>query len=405
MIHDTTLHPKGELSPLLAKAKHLAPMLASKAEENEAAGKLSDETVAALREGGFFGLMVPDALGGVDSNPVQVLSVVETLCNIDAATGWVTMAANVATASAAAFLSDDAVEKVFSTPGQMVAGAGAPRGRAEVDGDGYRVNGVWTYGSGCLHCDWIHAGAMVYENGAPRMLPGTNVPEVRIFILPVAEVEMLGNWDVIGLRATGSVDYAIRDVFVPEEMTHFPTEYVGKRGGDSYRIGVVGFSSLGHTGFALGHGRRVLDELAALVKTPDGRPGPLAEKANSDAFRQDFAVAEGKLRAARAFAYDVWGDILETTRKGEALSLRQFTLARLVLNHATTAMMENSVFAHRVAGGISLHAGTMQRALRDTFAATQHVMVADNALRDCGRDFLGFAENKRWTPRGLVDVV
>lgn len=403
MIHDRDLHGTRGESPLLAEARRLAPALAAKADENEAAGKVSDESIALMRESGFFSLMVPKSAGGMDSNPLQVLSIVETMCNIDAATGWVMMAANVATTSAAAFLPDEGYTAVFDGSNPVIAGAGAPTGKAEVEGDGYRLTGRWSYGSGCLNSNYIHAGAIVYENGAPRLIPGTNTPEARIFIFPTKDAEMLGNWDTLGLRATGSVDYSVTDLFVPGVFTHSPSDVVGQRGGDSYRLGVVGFSAIGHTGFALGHGRRILDELAALVHSPNGRP-TLSELGSSDAFRQDYAIAEGKLRAARAFCYDVWGDILDTTSRSEPVERKQFTLARLALSHATTAMMEISVFAHRVSGGVSLRRSVLQRTLRDALSATQHLVVSDKSLRDCGRDLLGLAENMKWTPRGLVDA-
>lgn len=404
MIHNKSLHSHGGESPLLAEAKRLAPLWASKAEENEAAGRLNDESVAAMRDAGFFSLMVPKSMGGMDSSPLQVLSVVETVCNIDITTGWVMMAANVATASAAAFLSDAGYQAVFGNSRPIIAGAGAPTGKAEIVEGGYRLTGKWTYGSGCLHCDYYHAGAMVYENGSPRLIPGTNTPETRVFLIPSNQVEALGNWDVLGLRATGSIDYSVSDVFVPADFTHSASEVVGKRGGDSYRIGVVGFSAIGHTGVALGHGRRVLDELLALVQSPSSGP-TLSSLAGSDSFREDFAVAEGKLRAARALAYDVWGDIQDTVSNGEPVALRQFTWARLAVSHATTAMMENSLFAHRVSGGIGLRAGTLQRSLRDCLSATQHLVVSSTTLRDCGRDFLGLAESMKWTPRGLADAI
>lgn len=399
MIHNTDLLSNRAEWPLLVEAKRLAPFLASKAEANEAAGQVSQESISAMRDAGFFSLMVPSEVGGMDSNPVEVLSIVEAMCNIDAATGWVMMAANVATASAAGFLPDEGFQALFGNGRPVVAGAGAPTGKAVVEGDGYRLSGRWSYGSGCLNSDFIHAGAIVYEDGAPRMLPGTNTPEARIFIFPTKDAEMLGNWDVLGLRATGSVDYAVTDLFVPGEFTHLPSEIVGKRGGEGFRIGVVGLSALGHTGFALGHGRHVLDELAKLAQSSGGR-----DLAGSDAFKQEFAAAEGKLRAARAFCYEVWNDVLETISQGEAVALRQFTLIRLALSHATTVMMENSIFAHRVSGGAGLRAGWLQRAFRDSLSATQHLVVSDKALRDCGHDLLGFATDMKWTPRGLVNV-
>lgn len=405
MIHNVVLHSQATESPLLAEAKRLAPLLASKAESNEAAGRLSDEAVEAMREAGFFSLMVPNSMGGMESTPLQALSVVEAICNIDIATGWVMMAANVATASAAAFLSDAGYEAVFGDNARpIIAGAGAPTGKAEIVEGGYRLTGKWTYGSGCLHADYYHAGAMIYENGSPRLIPGTKAPESRVFLIPRDQVQPMGNWDVLGLRATGSVDYVISDVFVPEDLTHSASEVVGKRGGDSYRIGVVGLSALGHTGVALGHGRRVLDELAALVHSPSSGP-TLSSLAGSESFWEDYALAEGKLRAGRALAYDVWADIQDTVLKGEPVPVRQFTWARLAVSHATTALMENALFAHRVSGGIGLRAGTLQRAFRDSLSATQHLVVSTSSVRDCGRELLGLAANKKWTPRGLVDVI
>ncbi|WP_223168082.1 hypothetical protein [Nonomuraea sp. SYSU D8015] len=55
-----------------------------------------------------------------------------------------------------------------------------------------------------LHAQYVHSLAVVEDTGEPRM-----------FITPVEDVKMLGNWEVLGLRATGSIDYAIEDVFVP----------------------------------------------------------------------------------------------------------------------------------------------------------------------------------------------
>lgn len=404
MIHDKAIHNSLLEFPLLSEAKRLAPLIASHGAGNDAAGRINDESISALHEAGLFGMMVPSSVGGAEGNPVQVLSVVEELCKADIATGWVVMAANVATAAAAGFLSDAGFRDIFEGARPIIAGAGAPTGKAEVVEGGYRLTGRWTYGSGCLHCDYYHAGAIVTEGGKPRIRPETGAPEVRTFLIPASEVEANGNWDVLGLRATGSIDYSTTDVFVPEDHTHSPTEIVGKRGSDSYRIGIVGFSALGHTGVALGHGRRVLDELLALVNAPEGRPSALANLGGSDSFKEDFASAEAKLRAARSLAYEVWADITETVSLGEPVPVRQFTWARLALSHATTAMMENAVFAHRASGGIGLRKGTLERALRDTFSATQHLVVSSNSLRDAGTDLLGLAEGKQWTPRGLVDI-
>jgi alkylation response protein AidB-like acyl-CoA dehydrogenase len=314
------------------------------------------------------------------------------------------MACNVGTGSAAGYLPPAGAEAVFGrTHIPVISGEGGPRGRADVEGKGYRLTGRWSYGSGVLHAEYLHTGAMVYENGAPRLLPGTKTPEARTFIVPIEHAELLGNWDVLGLVATASVDYALTGVYVPEEFTHSPNAVVPQQGGNLFKIGIVGMSPLGHAGVALGLGRRVLDELRALANAPSGRPSALAARGGGESFHEQFAAAEAKLRAGRAFCYEVWRDVEETLDHGDAVDQRQFTLMRLSLNHVTTAVAEICTFAHKTGGGVALRNGVMQRCFRDMFAATQHRIVSDFMLRECGRELLGVADGKMWTSRGLAD--
>lgn len=390
-------------TPLVAKARVLAPLFREQAAANEAAGRLTDTTIAALRSGDFFGLLVPKCFGGSEVGPVEALEIYEIISEADSSTGWVLMAANVGTGSAAGYLPPKGARAVFGKHIPIIAGEGGPRGRAEVDGKGYRITGRWSYGSGVLHTEYLHTGGMVWENGQPRMLPGTRIPEARTFIVPTKHAEMLGNWDVLGLTATASVDYALHDVYVPEEFTHSPNALVAQQGGNLYKIGIVGMSPLGHAGVALGLGRRVLDELRALANAPSGRPSALAEKGGGESFQEQFAAAEAKLRAGRAFCYEVWADVEATLDRGDDCSPRQFTLMRLSLNHVTTAVAEICTFAHKTGGGVALRSGVLQRCFRDMFAATQHRIVSGFMLRECGRELLGVADGKMWTSRGLAD--
>jgi alkylation response protein AidB-like acyl-CoA dehydrogenase len=393
-------------SPLVAKARALAPVFRAQAAANEAAGRLTDETIAALRTGDFFGLMVPRCFGGIEAPLPEILEIYETISEADSSTGWVLMAGNVCIGSAAGYLPPKGAQAVFGNRKTIpiIAGEGGPRGRAEVDGKGFRLTGRWSYGSGVVHTEWLHTGAMIYENGKPRLLPGTNIHEMRTFIVPTKDCEFLGNWDSLGLRATASIDYAIKDLYVPEEFTHSPNALVAVQGGNLFKIGIVGMSPIGHTGVALGIGRRVLDELRDLANAPSGRPSAaFSERGGSESFQVQYGAAEAKLRAGRALCYEVWSDIQATLDRGEDISQRQFTLMRLSLNHATTAVAEVCAFTHKAASGVSLRNGVLQRCFRDMNTATQHRIVSDYMLRECGRELLGLGAGKMWTSRGLAD--
>jgi alkylation response protein AidB-like acyl-CoA dehydrogenase len=388
---------------LVEKAGDLHSVVSEEAARGEAKGRLTDETVAALRDNGFFGMWIPRCFGGSETGPVEFLSVIEQISYSDGSTGWVLMAAQVAMGTAAAYLESGAANALFGKRMPVIAGQGAPNGRAEVDGKGYRLSGKWSYGSGLLHSEYIHTGALVYENGAPRMLPGGKFQDIRIFIVPIERAKLTGNWDVLGLRATGSVDYTIDDVYVPEEMTHLQSANIAVQGGGLYRLRIFGLSTIGHTGFALGIGRRILDELAALARQENGRPQILPQRGGGESFHEQFGLAEAKVRASRAFAYEAWREIEAALDRGDEPNTRQITLARLALNYATSAIAEVCAFAYHYGGGVALRDGILQRCFRDMHAGIQHATTSTGILRECARELLDIAPGKIWAPRMLVD--
>jgi hypothetical protein len=221
-------------------------------------------------------------------------------------------------------------------------------------------------------------------------------PEIVLVHHPKHEIEVKGNWDVLGLRGTGSFDYATREgeLFVPEDMC-WMLEARPFRGGIQYTAGIVALATWGHTGWALGVGRRTLDELKALSL---GRTDIFGRLADSASFRQAYAGAEAKFRAARAFAYEVWEDICASFARGEEASVAQIALARMAMRHLHDVVSEVATFAHRTARGASLRASLLQRCYRDIHSGTQHLFLADEIVQECGRVLLGgTGPEARWT--------
>jgi alkylation response protein AidB-like acyl-CoA dehydrogenase len=386
---------------MIERARSLAPLFRANGEANEQLRMLTDETVAALIEARLFGFWTPKSLGGSELLPLDSIEVIETVSNADASTGWVMFAAALAVATGGAYLHESAVKQIFA--GQrlpVIAGQGIPNGKAVPVEGGFDLSGAWSYGSGVKHSNWLHTGAVVYENGVPK-LDGHGNPEIRICVLPIEKAVLGDNWDVLGLRATGSIDYSMNDVFVPVEFTHLAHAAQPLRGGPLFYLGIIGLATLGHSAFALGLGRRILDELAVIVQTKTGVTGTPRE---SESFLESFANAEARLRAARAFVVEAWTGVEEMLERGERPSTRQFTLIRLALNHATWSVGDIANFAYRAAGGVALRAGALQRCFRDMYAATQHVTSSAPILRDCGRELAGLAKGKSWGFIGLVDA-
>jgi alkylation response protein AidB-like acyl-CoA dehydrogenase len=373
------------------RAQRVAKIADQHAEYGDKNGRLAEPVVEALHREGLLGMWVPKALNGAELDPVSSLEVIENLSYGDPSAGWVLMAAALAIGTGAAYLGDDAVKQLFSGARlPVIAGQGTRPGTAVPEKGGLRLSGSWSFASGIKHGTHIHTLGVIQGTGEPR-----------IFVLPVEQATLIDNWDVMGLRATGSIDYKIEGVLVPEAYTHFAITETPKRGGALYKLGIIGFAAMCHSGWALGIGRRLLDEMAAYVR---GRGGRAGTQSTSESFLEQYAQAEGTYRAARAFVYETWNDVRGTIDRGDAPSVRQHTLIRLGIAHVTWAAHEVATFVYRAAGTTGLRAGTIQRLFRDMHAGTQHVVASPPVFRALGRELAGLAEGQKWRFLELVDA-
>ncbi|HEY1309058.1 MAG TPA: acyl-CoA dehydrogenase family protein [Vicinamibacterales bacterium] len=375
---------------LVERAKAVARIADEHAAFGDKEGRLAEPVVEALHREGIFGMWVPAPVhGGAELDPVSSIGVIENLAYGDPSTGWVLMAAALAIGTGAAYLDDAAVSELFGKPRlPVIAGQGTRPGKAVPTKGGFQLSGSWSFASGIKHGTHIHTLGVIEGTGEPR-----------IFVLPVEKATLIDNWDVLGLRGTGSIDYRIDDVFVPEGYTHFALTETPKRGGSLYSIGVIGFAIMCHSGWACGIGRRALDEIAAGAKSKIGRSGTLAQ---SESFHQNFARIEGTYRAARALVYEAWNDAKSSLDRGDRLSVRQHTLIRLAMAHVTWSAHEAALFAYKSAGTIALRSGTLQRLFRDMHAGTQHVVASPPVFQALGRELAGLADGHRWQFLDLV---
>lgn len=372
-----------------SRARRVAAVADEHADASDKQGQLAAPVVEALHREGLFGMWVPTSVrGGAELDPVPSLEVIEHLAYGDPSTGWVLMASALANGTGAAYLGDAAVQELFGASMPVIAGQGTRPGKAVPQGGGYALTGSWSFASGIKHATHIHTLGIIETTGEPR-----------IFVLPVGQATLIDNWDVLGLRATGSIDYTTENVLVPEAFTHFAVTESPRRGGALYTIGIAGFALICHSGWAAGIGRRLLDELTKKVRGGIGRSGTLA---TSETFHEQYARAEGKYRAARAYVYETWADVQHSLHQGQALSVRQHTLMRNALAHITWTCHEVAQFVYTAAGTLSLRAGTIQRLFRDMHAGTQHITSAPPIIRNTGRELGGLAEGKKWVFLELV---
>jgi len=381
---DLSVEPAGPLE----RAREIAPLLEAQSAANEDGVTLAGPVVAALHEQGLFHLLVPAAFGGSEVPVRTVFEVFEEVSRADGATGWSLMAGAIYLAAAAGFLPDEGARAIFADPRVVAAGQAAPIGTATVaDGRGWTVEGRFGFASGGLHASWFYGGFREHAaSGEPLML-ADGVPSVVLGVFPASAVELLGNWDVIGLIGTGSVDYRIPAQTLDPAFAFPLFEPELRRGHPRLRMGLAGLTCIGHTAFAIGVARRALDELVA-VATSKRRIGR-ATLIDDPVFQYRYAQAEAQLAAARALALSTLDD-LESAAVAGGVTTATRTMARLAATYAAETALDVAGAAFRFSGSVGLRNGSaIQRCYRDLSAGEQHVFTDFNSYRDAGRLLLG----------------
>ena len=369
-------------------ARELAPFLEAHADANEDGVTLAAPIVAALHDRGLFHVLVPEAFGGAEV-PVRVAyEVFEEVARADGASGWSLMAGAIYLAVAAGYLPDEGAAAVFADPRAVAAGQVAPLGTATIDaGRGWAVEGQFGFASGGLHASWFYGGFREHDTSGEPVMRADGLPRVVVGLFPKSAVELLGNWDVLGLVGTGSVDYRIRARHLDPDFCFPLFEPDLRRGHPRLGMGLPGLTCIGHAAFATGVARRALDELVTLAasKRRIGR----ATLIDDAVFQYRYARAETQLAAARALALSALEELEEAAMSG-TISTRARTMARLAATHAAGTALEVAADAFRFSGSTGLRNGSaLQRCYRDLSAGEQHVFTDHNSYRDAGRLLLG----------------
>src|SRR6202040_2318296 len=217
MAEETRLPVDIDAQPLVQAAAALQPVLRNYREEIEREQRLPKALVEQLRAAGFYRMVIPRDLGGLEVDPLTYLRAVELLAQGAGSVGW-----NLGNGGVGQLvtlgLPDEGVEESYGKRADtVIAGTAVPGGgQATPVADGYRVSGRWQFGSGCQEASWMLGSFQIIENGEPRRSP-EGKPLFWRGIFSRAEAEVVpGSWDVAGPRGTGSFDWTVEEVFLPE---------------------------------------------------------------------------------------------------------------------------------------------------------------------------------------------
>lgn len=340
---------------------------------------ISPDIIQGFKSAGVYRALVARRFGGDEISPAAFCRLIERIAQADGSAGWVA-SFGIGGIYLAALPVATLAQLYANGPDVVFAGGIFPPQPAETVAGGFKVNGRWSWSSGCMGAEVIGAGIL------PRNADGAGLP--RMAVMPRERVEIVPNWDVMGLLGTGSHDIVVKDVVVPEEWTFV-------RGGASvldtplYRYPTLSFAAQVLTVVGLGIARAAIDEvlgMAAGRASVTGAPN-LGERVYA---QLEMARLEAELRSARAWFYEAIDDAWRVLEAGGKPSDHQVSMLRLSTTHAARVSADVARRAQMVAGGTGVYESSPLAAqVRDAQMVTQHAFMGDITYQNAGAMLFG----------------
>lgn len=384
------------LDQVVDRARGMRELVRAEAAESERLRTMSPRVVDGMWASGLMSALNPRAAGGVEPSFREMIDTWIEMAWQDGSFGWIGIANLPSTFAAATYLPDEGFAEVFTRNDNHITIGGQyfPNGQGTAVDGGYRLTGAWNFGSGTGHAAYIGAGFFPMDDGEMRWV-SEGIPDMRVAFVPRAEVTFTDGWHVQGLKGTGSYDYNVADVFVPDYRTIplFTREPVRGSSAAS-RMGLMPVTAAGHASFALGVAKSMLDDVEELAATKV-RMGDMATLASRQTFQKGLAHHVAAWRAARLLVLDAFGAAESAVDSGDELAPRLRADMRLAAVYATDTSRAAAEWAHLAAGTTAIREGSrLERAFRDIYTGTQHAFISEKIAMDVAQIWLGLIDDQ-----------
>lgn len=395
IVDDTPLPVDIDAQPLVRAAAQLQPELRRYKDQLEQEQRLPPPLVEQLRAAGFYRMLIPRSLGGLQADPLTYTRVVELLAEGCGSVGW-NLANNSIGQLVTLGLPDEGVQEVHGhgAPSVIAGTAVQGGGQAVPVPGGYRVSGHWTFGSGCQEASWMLGSFQIVDDGKPRCGADGRPLHWR-GVFPKSEAEIIpGSWDVAGLRGTGSFDWTVKDVFLPERrsVVHagIPLDNQWARWpGVTYALPTQCWVGPHHSSVITGIAQAGINALIelAIEKTPRGRTFRLCDNPQ---VQNDVGRADAILNAGRGYRSAMIREIWDTIADGRETTVAQRVRCRLASTHAADCARNAMDLMYRHGGSTSFkRESRLAECWRDLQVVGQTVTIGSEWYPICGRGLMG----------------
>jgi alkylation response protein AidB-like acyl-CoA dehydrogenase len=386
MPNDTTRND-GVVCELLTAVDRIAPLIEEHADSAETNRQLSAAVYEAMVQAGLFAMLAPKAYGGLELHPVEAMRVWEAVARIDSAAAW-NLVMNQAISGYVAWLPAEGAREIFRDGPATTAGAFNPHGTAVRANGGWRINGRVPFASGCHHAQWLSMPVAEMDGEGAKLDPATGQPKTFAAFFPRSAAKILDTWHTVGMRGTGSTDFAVQDLFVPDRLTA-PICPLDKPApgfeGPLFRIWPW-TAILGEATVSVGIAAAAVDQAVRLCKTKTAAYNtvPLREQ---QLVQFQMGKARSRVEASRDTLYRAAGAAFdETTLSKTRLSSEAKIRLQLAVSFAADACAEAVRHVNDAVGASSIRLGSpFERHFRDVHVLLQHSSKSSARYGSAGR--------------------
>jgi len=373
---------------IVAAVRELVPQVLAMRDECEALRRVPASMVEALAEAGLLQMYMPRAMGGPEVPPLTAFRVIEEVSRADGSIGWCTMIAT-AVSNSLGWLDPQVARSIAGQPADArLAGSIRPQGRARrVDG-GYRIEGHWDFASGVNHARWLQCPCVLWDGDKPMRTP-SGAARTRSFLIPAEKATILDTWRVVGLRGTGSHDFTVADVFVPDNHSCSNSEPPTQKG-PLYdpRLFLI-WVWTATVGNAMGIARGALDAFGELAGSK-GTTTSTTLLRDRPLVQTRVAEAEAILSGARAYVLAAVGDLWGRIGRGERDLDAAIVQARLAITHGMHEAARSVDLVFHAAGTNAVYErNPLERPFRNIHVALQHGAALPAHMESAGKALLG----------------
>lgn len=372
---------------LLEIAHSLEPLIREHAAALEE-GRIPAPLVAALYDTGVFKTMLPYEVGGLEVEPIEWLRMIEELARVNASVGW---SAFINSGFGLTFLDPERFERFRVRGGGrliLAMSLGRLGGKAVKVEGGYRVSGRWPFASGSPFATWLGGMSAVCDADGSPLVDASGQPQRMLAIWPADQARLINTWDGLGLRGTGSSDFEVADIFVPQDQVN--PGFYGTPRYDRALFRMKEMPEIGHGAHALGIASAALE---SFVDTVNSKPAPGSARqtamGHQQAHQVAFTRADALVRAARMLLHETVRAAYADATAHPELSLEVRVRLREANIFAVRSAREAVGLIFDMAGSSAVYRGrAIERAFRDINTAANHTNYVETAYAAIGSYFL-----------------